>query len=531
MSNTSQIVAKAGSGQNSIYQGRTGLIYARVSSKKQETEGSGLDSQDGRCIRELQLLHVPHEKSFYDTFSGGGDFMNRPAMRELLEYIDTHPHKSFVVVFDDLSRFARDVIFHFQLKEAFKARDVILRCLNYNFDDSDEGWFSELVFSGKSELDRRQNRRQVRQKMKSRLENGYWTFGSKKGYSMVHDALHGNILKPNEESDLIVEVIGGILNKTFIRKIDACRFLVDKGFWKGQEAKKYIYRLTLMLSDVLYAGYIEYPRWGVERRIGHHEGIISLETFGYLQNWLKKEKMIVKIRQDISPEFPLRGLVVCDHCNKHLTAAYSKKVFGYYICHNKTCERYGKSIPKSEIETQFVSLLQNIVLKSEIGKLVEVVFERVWKQEMQSVEALEASRAKERRQLEDKAEQLTNLIIGAKSPQTKSVFETQLDDVAVKLGALGTESVTKVDVEIPYRTALNKAIGLLKNPYFTWQSMDVFEQQRLFYFIFEAKLPYNQISGYRTGGISSISRLFSEFSVQNTNDVLPAGFEPATCPI
>jgi len=80
--------------------------------------------------------------------------MKRPAMKKMLEYIDAHPHKKYVVVFDDLSRFARDVFFHIKLRAEFRKRDVILRCLNYNFDESEEGEFAELIFAGKAELDR-----------------------------------------------------------------------------------------------------------------------------------------------------------------------------------------------------------------------------------------------------------------------------------------------------------------------------------------------------------------------------------------
>jgi DNA invertase Pin-like site-specific DNA recombinase len=124
---------------------------------------------------------VPHTKSFPDSFTGAGDFMKRPAMKALLAYVDANPHKKYVVIFDDLKRFARDVEFHIKLRAAFKARDVLLVCLNYNFDESPEGRFSETIMAAQAELERHQNRRQVIQKQKARLEAGYWTFGGKKG--------------------------------------------------------------------------------------------------------------------------------------------------------------------------------------------------------------------------------------------------------------------------------------------------------------------------------------------------------------
>src|SRR2546427_30859 len=92
------------------------LLYCRVSSLKQKAEGHGLESQEFRCRERSNQKGYIYEKTFLDSFSGGGDFMKRPAMRELLAYIDANPDKQYVVIFDDLKRFARDVIFHWTLR-------------------------------------------------------------------------------------------------------------------------------------------------------------------------------------------------------------------------------------------------------------------------------------------------------------------------------------------------------------------------------------------------------------------------------
>ena len=505
------------------YEGRVSLVYARVSSKRQEKEGSGLGSQEERCIKYLNSVGVPHEKTYPDTYSGG-DFMNRPEMREMLAYIDAHPHKKFLVVFDDLKRFARDTTFHIKLRAAFKARDVILHCLNYNFDDSPKGEFVETVFAAQGQLERQQNQRQVVQKMKARLEAGYWTFCGKKGYTCYKDDLHGKIYRPNAEGKILVEALEAFANRTLQRKIDVCRFLVEKGFWGKQSPEKYIDKMTQILADPFYAGDIEYPAWEVTRRKGYHDGIISLETYDQIQKILKK-RTTTRIWKTISSDFPLRGLVVCDHCGSHLTAAWSKKVFPYYVCQTKSCVYYGKSIRKNDIEKQFAELLQKNTLKSEIGVLVDVVFERVWEQEMHYFKALELTRARERKEIEERVLQLTDAIFNAKSPQVKNVYEKQLENTAIKLENIDTESITNTDLTINYRTALNKATELLKNPYAVWKSMDIFEQHQLFFFIFDEKLPYNHLTGYRTDKIPCAIRLFEDFTKVNPLDVGIERFE------
>lgn len=126
------------------------LIYCRVSSKGQETEGHGLESQETRCRQYADAKGYEVVAVFPDTMTGGGDFMKRPGLVALLSFMDAQPDETFIVVFDDLKRFARDRDFHFRLREAFRARNATLECLNYRFDDSPEGEFMETIFAAQT---------------------------------------------------------------------------------------------------------------------------------------------------------------------------------------------------------------------------------------------------------------------------------------------------------------------------------------------------------------------------------------------
>src|SRR5688572_23184055 len=98
------------------------LIYCRVSAKTQEAEGHGLESQEHRCRQHAAEKGYEVAAVFPDTISGGGDFMKRRGMVALLSFIDAQPGEPFVVIFDDLKRFARDTRFHIELREAFRKR-------------------------------------------------------------------------------------------------------------------------------------------------------------------------------------------------------------------------------------------------------------------------------------------------------------------------------------------------------------------------------------------------------------------------
>lgn len=243
------------------YEGRFGLVLARVSSKKQELEGKGKESQEARCVAVLNSLQIPHEKSFKYTQPAGltADFLDRKDMQDVLRYIDEHPQKPYVVVFDDLKRFARNTAVHIRLRMEFRMRDALLLSPNFKFDDSPEGEFVEQVTAATGELEWKQNRRQVIQKQTARLEAGYWAFGRKLGYDMVKDPLHGKIGIPNKVGlEILGPALEGFATGRFVHKIDAIRFMQSKGIWTGQRAEKYIDKFTEKLRDPYLAGFIEY---------------------------------------------------------------------------------------------------------------------------------------------------------------------------------------------------------------------------------------------------------------------------------
>ncbi len=519
---------------NDPYSDREGLVYCRVSSKKQEIEGHGLEGQEERCKNDLRSIKVPYVKTFSDSYTGGGDFMNRPAMKALIEYIDSRPHKKFVIVFDDLKRFARDVEFHIKLRACFRSRDVLLRCLNYNFDESPEGEFAELIMAGQAELERKQNKRQVTQKMKARLENGYWTFGKKKGYTITSTPGHGKLAVVNKEGKILKIALEGFANGSYARKIDVCNFLVDSGFWKKQSPEKYIDKLTNILKDSFYAGYIEYPKWEVSRRAGQHKGIISLDTFNLIQKRLCKVTLGKRIRTDISDDFPLRGLLVCADCGSPLTGGWSRgrnKRYPYYHCQNKSCISYGKSIEREAIEAGYLEILKEMKLRGDVSTLISKTFDRVWKEEVDTLNSNHKLLLSKKKELEDKMIDLTNLLISSKNSTLKNVYERQLEKLGGEIDGVESGIVDIDDVDdVPYRTALDKAIGLLKNPYNIWIELTTREKHDLFYFIFNGKLQYSINNGYRTSETSTAIKLFDSFIDTKPLDVDPRGIEPRTHP-
>ena len=510
-----------GSFGNEKYLDRMGLVYARVSGRKQKLNGQGLVSQETRCKRKLDELRIPYKRSFLDSFTGGGDFMRRPAMKDLLEFIDANPHRKFVVIFDDLKRFARDTEFHLKLRASFRMRDTELLCLNYNFDDSPEGVFAETVLAAQNELERKQNQRQVIQKQQARMRNGFYAFSRPLGYTKYKDILHGTMFKPTKKSQVLKEALEGFANKRFINKVDVAKFLQEnKVISSRQDPEKALGTIDNILRSAFYAGYIHYPKWDVEMIKGHHIPIIEIETYKANLKRLER-KPSVRVRKDIREDFELRGLINCASCRKPLTGAPSRsktgKLHNYYKCPNKSCELYGKSIKAEDIHNSFQQVLKRVKATRGLTNLALGIFEDVWSDEMKYKQRQAKNEESQREELET---QISKMTIRASSTDDETVqkeYEKQIKIIAKELERLTSETESKRDYKIPYRTSREKVIRVLENPYSVWKNYDVYRKQRFFNFIFESNLEYDKFEGYRTPNYSLPIRIFEAIESNDPN--------------
>ena len=260
----------------------------------------------------------------------------------------------------------------------------------------------------------------------------------------------------------------------------------------------------------------------MRRRPGHHQGIISRETFARVQQRLANYDPRTEPRKDRSKEFPLRGLLVCADCGGHLTGAFTKgrsKYYRYYICQNRKCENRHWSLNADKMEEQFKSLLTRNRLKPQVAKLTSVVFDRVWQQETEILRQSERMAEHTRTELKKEIKELAAMSRQATSDAVRRAYEQEIEDTTKNLENLDQLSSAGIDLSVPYRTALDKSVGMLKKPATTWDLFDVHEQHRLFFFLFDAKLSYSEKDAYRTGNKLSTTKLFEEFATNNSDNV------------
>ncbi|MEM6385290.1 MAG: recombinase family protein [Pseudomonadota bacterium] len=360
------------------------IIYCRVSSTKQKTQGGGLESQAQRCRDYAASKGYDVEMVFSDDISGGGDFMKRPGMRAVLAFLDAQPEKNYVVIFDDLKRLARDTRFHWELRSELAERGASVDSPNFKFEDTPEGEFIETIIAAQGELERKQNRRQVIQKMRARVEAGYWVFRAPIGYKYINaKGGGGKVLVLDEPlASTVRQALEGFASDYFVSQAEVQRFLeADAHFPKDRsDGSIRMSSVNRLLRKVVYAGCVEAPSWDIDVRKGMHDALISFETHERIIEKLDGRKR-PGLRKNTSADFPLRGHVVCGCCGNHMTGAWSKgrtKHYAYYRCETRGCEAKGKSVRRDDMEGGLIEILKGLQPTKRLYALAEAIFKDAW---------------------------------------------------------------------------------------------------------------------------------------------------------
>ncbi len=504
------------------------LIYCRVSSERQVNEGHGLDSQEARCVHRARELGLEVAKVFPDGGVSGGLF-ERPAMNNLISYLDEHPNEKFVIIFDDLKRLARGTEVHIMLKTALvKLRGAKLECLNFKFENTPIGRAIETIMSATAQLEREQGAEQVKNKMKARLEAGYWTFCPPPGLKNFKDSIKGKILKPVEPfADIYKSAIEKYRDYELSTLEEVRQFVLSKYAENNINRPLALHGVKEILTELLYCGYLEYAPWGVERMKAQHEGFISYETYLAVQEHLNASAK-PRTRKDYSNDFPLRGFVVC--LNQHnLTAAHFKNKRGvkypYYICKTKGCIG---SVAKDKMDVDFIKLLKETEPLKEAVKGAEIVLSDLWNKRKQAQGEYQNGLRKQILDLEHTNSGYLARIPNATNPSLVGQYENAMAGNLVKIEGLKQELAKIKYSQDDFLTALREVLNFIQNPVKEWENPELGNKTLLINMYFPKKLVYEPEAGFQTPELPDIFALIEELDNSKNNLVEMPGVKPGS---
>lgn len=225
------------------------VIYCRVSSPKQVTEGHGLASQETRC-REY-AKHKGYE--VIDVFRDeglSGKLMDRPNMKAMLSYIKKRKADKPIVIIDDISRLARDIETHIHLRTAINEAGGKLESPSIEFGDDSDSRLVEHLLASVAAHQREKNAEQVQNRMRARMMSGYNVFNAPIGYRYDEVGKHGKLLVPDQPcASVIIEALESFASGHFETQGEVKRFFENSPhFPKDKTGRIHFQRIKIFLQ-------------------------------------------------------------------------------------------------------------------------------------------------------------------------------------------------------------------------------------------------------------------------------------------
>ena len=477
------------------------VIYTRVSTTAQTKRGDGLRSQETRCREFARMKGYVVSQVFSDDLSGS--LIDRPGMKAMLTWLRRHRHARPVVVIDDISRLARGLEAHLQLRSAIDAAGGRLESPSVEFGEDSDSILVENLLASVSQHHRQKNAEQVKNRMRARVMNGYWVFHAPIGYRYETKLGHGKVLVRDEPfASIIREALEGFASGRFLSQAEVKRFLESHSDYPrdartGEVAQQ---RVVDLLTQPIYAGMIECASWGVPARRGHHEALIDLQTFHRNQERMQ-ERAYTMTRKDTRPDFPLRGAVCCADCGNPLSAAWSQgkfRKYPYYLCFNKECGSYRKSIGRDRIEAEFGTLLENVQPTPGLVAAARALFEEEWNRRLTQSSAARTTLKDALARIDRELETLLSRLVEAPSATVARAFERRISVLErdrllaeEKLNAAGKPRFT-------FNEVFEHALRFLANPCELWNSDRLSDRRTVLKLVFPKGISYCRNGGFRT---------------------------------
>ncbi|MDD3145487.1 MAG: recombinase family protein [Candidatus Gracilibacteria bacterium] len=506
-----------------------GLIYCRVSSKKQVKEGNGLSSQEKRCRDyATQVLGVEVENVFNDEGVSGGLF-ERKSIQELFKYIDSNKKNNFIVIFEDLNRLSRDIQVHGLLKAEFKKRGVELACPNFKFEESPEGDFKENISVIVSQYEKDKNKQRVLSRMKARLEQGFWYFRIPIGYKYIEAKNGGRIIvKDTEVAKIIKKGLEKYAEGILYTLSDLLKYYHRNGVEiKGIKENGQIYSTShvhRITTNVLYTGYLESEKWDIPLTKAQHEAIISLETYEIIQKRLigmsQKERKIEELnkRSDISDDFPLRGFLYCEDCGNMFSSGRSRgrSTRVAYYTYPRNSPMKGKSINRNIFDKEFRNYLSNLTPNEEILNCFEKIFLDIYKNRNKIFEKQKIEAEEKLKEIDIKIDNYIERIGETTSLKLIQNYEGKIE-ILEKDKENILEKMTEISSQLKnVGTNLKAKLKIVGNALSIRNSTNIENKKILIKMIFPEGIPINK---KRVVGTPSLSLIYQAFELSKVSQI------------
>jgi len=356
-------------------------IYARVSSKEQAEEGVSIPAQ----IKQLKQYAIEHGYDIAYEFVDRGESArtaDRPEFQRMIATAKKKPKPFDIILIHKTDRFARnreDSIIYKSLLRKQCGIDVV--SITEKFDDTPQGKMMEGIMEVVAEFYSANLSKEVMKGMTEQASKGIALGEPPYGYKIDEDTGKFDIYEPEAKVVRYIysEYINGgsyrsigidlrkngknMFGKAALKKVS--KAIGNEGKHKTQQLKWRPNSIKRILNNKNYTGDFV---WNGEIIKNNHPSIISYEDFKLVQELLKKNRRVPKLK---SKDYLLKGIVTCLECGgslsqlnqRYTTTSGEERIYRKLRCSNhvRMANCYPNSHDMSEIEQNLVSYLKEVV--------------------------------------------------------------------------------------------------------------------------------------------------------------------------
>lgn len=340
------------------------VIYARVSSKDQETEGFSIPAQL-KALHEYAAKHhlnVIQEFTDVETAKKTG----RPQFNAMLVLLKKDKQIQHVLV-EKTDRLTRNFFDFAVIEELIKTTHLQLHLIKENqvisknsrANDRLQQGFKLLIAKNSSE----NLSEEVVKGMDQKAAQGLYPSGAPFSYLNVRDAGKSIIKIDPQAAPYLIKMFelyatGSYSLSTLHKK------MIDEGMVYKNGKKFHISNLEFILKNPFYTGVFIWK--GKLYENAQHEALISKELFQRVQNILTNPYKS-KSRKEL---FPFTNLISCGLCGCKFTAELKKEKYIYYHCSKSKGKCQQDYLRQETIDDLFTQLLEKIQINEEVRSII-----------------------------------------------------------------------------------------------------------------------------------------------------------------
>ncbi|WP_182141912.1 recombinase family protein [Schaalia sp. JY-X169] len=432
------------------------VSYIRVSTKEQAErggeEGFSIPAQRDANKRKAQSMGAMVVKEFVER-GVSGTTTNRPALQEMLRYLEEESGNIDYVIVHKIDRLARNRADDVEINQRFAEYGVRLVSTSENIDQTPGGLLLHGIMSSIAEFYSKNLSNEVKKGMAEKVRQGGTHGKAPLGYKNIRELKDGREHRTVEVDSQRAPIITWAFEQYATGEYSLrslCQELVSRGLTMPQTARlpeKPIEtrQVHQILTNDYYLGVVtfngtKYP--------GNHEPLITSDLFDRVQQILRSK---VNGERSIKHDHYLKSTLWCGQCGYRMMVQVAKTrsdmPYPYYSCtgrHSKRTNCDLRSITFDRAEELIQELYDRLAMKpteaSQLEKLLKQSLRDLTKDTSEKHEALTSQKL----QIERKQRKLLEAHYNDAIPmdmlrREQKELDSQLLSVMRDLDALNTD--------------------------------------------------------------------------------------------